>query len=596
MSEYNDLSVEVYSSGTTLIRDPRQELGTADSIRYSTSYPGGIYGAASFFIPHPPTHWWELTGGQRVVIRNKGRLCYEGYISNLESISDTTGQGMDINCIGAWGHILMNWQINKNWADTRVTDDVWVWQSDVATYTGCEKCYADRSNRIRFTPKAEAWTNGQFAAVRYTMPTGETIKRLKYSWQLAEGGQAWEISVWRTNNPGGGWTQMATNAVSGDVYTTGTTTIITASSTGNIDVELATASQYVELRYYARGNQTPTSDGTYFGDFTVMEVYSEMGSINMQEIAKDIVGIVTDVNSAVFGIYTAGSPRALVPYITDGPMTAADILRDITNIGDAAYNRWEATLLGSEHWATTIDGKPQLVVLSGLTTTDYEYAVSFDGSNLASGIKISQDFDNIANYIIVGYTDANGRRQYRTPTDLGTLTDATSVAAYGRHTVELNAGNSTSDIADNIGLRYLASYKDPQYRLTGPIAVQGYIRGKQSNNLTSASEIRAGKRVRIENYLTDVTGADQGLTFLVTQTAYDHDREICQLAAGVPQSPLMQTYSHPITVGGETPGAGGGTVVRSVTDEMLKRMGITRAKWAKLTPAQRRARRKQYGV
>lgn len=41
-----------------------------------------------------------------------------------------------------------------------------------------------------------------------------------------------------------------------------------------------------------------------------------------------------------------------------------------------------------------------------------------------------------------------------------------------------------------------------------------------------------------------------------------------------------------------TPGAGG-SVVRSVTDEMLARMGVSRAKWAKMTPTQRRALKKK---
>ena len=65
---------------------------------------------------------------------------------------------------------------------------------------------------------------------------GETIKRLVYNYQLAEGAQAWEIGAWRSTD-GVVFHQMT--SLSGETYASGTSTVITTPSTGAIDVQLA---------------------------------------------------------------------------------------------------------------------------------------------------------------------------------------------------------------------------------------------------------------------------------------------------------------------------------------------------------------------
>lgn len=515
MSIYNDLSLEIYSSGTTLIVDPAQEIRLAEGIGFTTQYPGGLFGSASFFIPHKVTGWWEVCGGQRVVIRNKQRAVWEGYISNLESVYGPGGQGVNVDCLGAWGHILMNWQLNKPWADTRVDNNTWVLQT-VGIDT--EEWTIERQGRIHITPNAGGFSDGDYVAVRYTAPVGQTIKRLTYTYDFAEAaGDNFEMSVWRTNDPAGAWVQMATNAVSGDVYTTGTTTIITATATNNIDVALGVASRYLELRFYSRAANTVNNNDHNHGMWSSLTVYSETGNINMEEIAKDLITYCTSLNTGTNFITAAGTPLSLIPYITDGYMTLAEIITEVAGRGDGLYNRWAAYTVNSER-APAPDGKPLLVLGAYPALTDYDYAVSMNDANLAGGVSISQDFDDIANDIIVGFTDPNGIPTWRTSDDLATLKDATSIAKYGKHTVELNIGTSISDIADSIGLKYLAQYKDAQYHLNGPIPVQSYIRGK-AGNIIPASEVRAQRRVRIENYLNDVTGSGQGLTFVVTRRA-----------------------------------------------------------------------------
>jgi len=596
---WNNITVEAYASGTTPIVDPRHELSRHSGLNFRTIYPGGLYADASFYIPKPVVDYWELQGAQRIVFRNDLRLCYEGYISNFEHQVQPDSQGVLVRTLGAWGHILMNWGIRKRWADNRLSDDIWEWVTgDTSIWTtaatASEKCVIDRNTRLRFTPKAEAWINGQYAAVRYTMPVGQTITRLKYSYALAEGSQAWEISAWRATNPAS-FTQMT--ATSGETYASGTTTVITSSGSGNIDVTLATPSRYVELRFYARANQTPSSDGTYYGEFTSLEVYSETSSINMEEIAKDVIAIVTDLNSETRFIFSAGTPLSLVPFIVDGFESAAEVLDRAASQGDGAYNRWAVYTVGSER-AYQPDGKPLLVLSQYATTTNYEYTIRMDDPNLAAPFTIVEDYDEIANWIVVSYTDQAGRQQYRTPDDNSALKDDTSISTYGRRVKVISIPEtSTATVAEANGQRYLAIYKNPQYRVTTPITVTGYIRGK-GGLIYPTSEVRSGYRVRVEDYAQSKTGSGQGLTFVVTQTLYEDESETCQITTGVPDAPLMLRYAQmmerrtPTVRVPETTR----TESRTITNKMLRKMGVTREQWWRMTPAQRRALRRKHGV
>jgi hypothetical protein len=49
-----------------------------------------------------------------------------------------------------------------------------------------------------------------------------------------------------------------------------------------------------------------------------------------------------------------------------------------------------------------------------------------------------------------------------------------------------------------------------------------------------ASQIQAGKRLLITDYLTDLSGT--GLTVLITRTEYEHDSRMYSLSFGVPDN------------------------------------------------------------
>ena len=80
-----------------------------------------------------------------------------------------------------------------------------------------------------------------------------------------------------------------------------------------------------------------------------------------------------------------------------------------------------------------------------------------------------------------------------------------------------------------MGRTFLAEHKDPKYRMSGAINVKGSIRAK-GGNLVPASQIRAGKRLKIDNYSQDLSGT--GLTVLIGQTEYSSDDEVCSITTG----------------------------------------------------------------
>jgi len=591
VSKYNNLSIEAYSTGTTRIIDPKQDLLRTQGIQFRTQYPGGLYADASFFVPRPIVDWWELNGATRIVLRNDTRQVYEGYITNFQREVTDGGQGVLVRTIGGWGHILMNWAIRKRWADDRITENVW----PIRTGNAEDKFTVDRNSRIQIMPKNVAFTQFDSHNLRYIMPTGETIKRVTFNYNLTTTAAAptWRLGLYDTI--GTAWLDYVDRSTAG-------------TSTGSIDHSLGTARNYIELSLnsFNASPQTPPADGSMFGRFTNIHVYSETGSINMEEIAKDVIGAVTDINSETRFISAAGTPLSLVPFMADNFESAAEIINRAANQGDGAYNRWGAYLIGSER-AYVPDGKPLLVLSQYPAMTGaYEYAISLNdlGINLLTPFTISEDYDSIVNWIIIQYNDTLGVQQYWTPDDNAALKDDTSIAAYGRRAGIISIpDSSTPTIAEAIGQRYLAIYKDPQYRLTTPITVRGFIRGKDGM-IHSASEIRSSYRLRIEDFASIKIGSGQGLPFVVTQTAYDNDTETCQLTIGIPDAPLLLRFT-PMKAppgfehGGRQEDGSSiptGDTGRTITDAMLAKMRTTRAKWAKMTPRQRRALKKKYGL
>ena len=500
----NNIAIEVYSSGTT--REDVPGIDKASNLRYATGYPGGRYLDASFYLPRDVMDALILKGAQRLVLRNGSRYVYEGWIDGINSILNETDQGVEVNLTGAWGFYAMRRYIRKIWSDNRVTEEPWAW---APAATGANKCFIDRSGRLRFTPKAEAWATDEYASVIYTMPTGQTIKKVTYDYDLQEGAQAWLISFYDATN--------------------GSTTIASATGTDTSQTyTLGTAVQALQFRFVSKADQTPTSDGAFYGEISNVMVYSETSAINLTEIAKDLRAWDTNINSDEDRI--TSNTLDLSPFIVDRWTSVADVLTQAAEFGDSSFNRWATGFVASE-LAATPNGEPVLSVSAYRALTDYDYAIRLDDNNVLATVEIERDYSRIYNWIVVEWYDDEGKYNVYTPDDDANLKDTTSIAAYYQRDYILNVGNSTQTAAINSGRRFLAAYKDPQYTVTGPIAIKEYIRTKDGSRLP-CSELQAGYRIRIENYLEDLSGT--GLTFMISHTEYDDESKMCSVSIGPP--------------------------------------------------------------
>jgi len=514
-STLNPLRVEVYSSGLIPVLDVDGSLARAQVISFETFYPGGLFGPAEIFVPRPVTRAWLVREGQRMAIFRGQQIVWEGKIAAIGMrLSDD--QGIILTGAGAWGSLLNRTWL-KVWADNRVSEDRWVRQSQ-----GDQDAAAniDRLQRIQIGPQAIAWTNGQIvAAFRYTMPTGETIKRVVCSSKNRTSGQSWETRLRDTVGASNIWSHTAD----------GTTVAH--------DDTLGTPRQYLELQFLSNANQTPAA--AVYGWISGLMVYSETGGITPTSVMQDVRAHLSELNADESKI--ASNTYVLEPFYTSGAEPINAILSRAAGYGDASYNPWAAYVDASDR-AAVPDGKPILCYQPYPDLSAADYLIRLDEGNLEGDVDMERAvLGAVINYIILHYRDdANSRDVWLTPDDNAALKDTASIALWEQQDYVLDAGSANEAEALNWAQRILAANKDARYKLASGVTVKGTLRSTQGP-ARPVSTVRAGQRVRVENFLSDVVGvADAGLTFLITGTRYTAASESLEITMGLPDQ--LATY------------------------------------------------------
>lgn len=491
----NDLRITIYSSGTTVLEP--FEYAHATNLQYGSLYPVG-WGDCSFFLPGDPTYLGRIAHGMTVVISNGFVQAWAGRVTKKKIAYDGDTAGLEISCIGHFGDIMMVRGIRKPWADTGIDEATWVWNAGAS---GANLCTVDREAQIKFMPKIEAWADTNGATVDYTAPTGQTVKKVDFVYDLQEGGQAWQMELY-TNDDGVLWSRNTTG-------------------TGSASTTLGTPRQTVRLIMRSMADQTPTApSGTIYGKFTNIVVYTETSAINPTEILTDVVGLATEFSTDLTQI--ASNTLSLVPFVA-APLTYAEIIARAAGYGDASFNPYAFGVRGLD--ATN---KPILFYEAYPALTDYDYTVSLDSKTLQS-FEAEQDVSAVRNYICMQFQDTMGREHWMQPDADANLTDAASVAAYGRRDEWIPMQTTSVTTTVNYGRRFLAAKKDLQWRVSGSFPVVGYIKNKDGS-MTPASLIMAGQRVRIANYLNDLNGT--GLTLLITGVDYNDATQTATITVG----------------------------------------------------------------
>ncbi|MGH9158194.1 MAG: hypothetical protein ACRD1K_20690 [Acidimicrobiales bacterium] len=513
------------------IIDVQDELARAGGIEFSTGYPGGLYLDASMEIAREIVKSWLLRGGQRLRILNGQNVVYEGLIANLDRALQAARQHIEINATGHWGALLGSRRMRRLYADFRTSPDVWVERSGedyVTDFVNIER-YDDvnKVNRVAILPQnGIAWGAADRIRVRYEAPPGEAIARMEFDCEFSEGGQVWTTKLQDVDN------------AEATLYSRTTTGIDL-----NQSVEPAAGSRRIDMFLTSTNAQTTPGDQSVYASYKKIKVYAAKnhipaggkGTVDLTEIARDIRAEYPELSTDESLI--ASNTFSLKPFVGDRFVTAADILSRAASYGDASFNRWAVGIRGS-HLAP--DEKPILFVEAFPALSSFEYALRIDEPNLVPPFNIAEgyigsDENRIWNFIVVEYADEQGFAQFLTPLDDANLKDQTSIDKYGQRDYRLSIGHGGITVAANAGRRFLAAHKDPPWSLKGPIAVKEFIRGSQSQRIP-ASEIQAGKRIQIENFLIDPATGSSDLIFLVTGTRYSDDDQVCQMTVGVPNS------------------------------------------------------------
>lgn len=502
----NGLALIAYTSGTTPAQNT--ELDRAQDVSFTTLYPGGRYGDLSFFLARDVTRAWTVKENQRITATNGMTLVWEGIVTAITTATRAGEEGFQVTAYGYWGAILMERTTHKPWADRRIDANVWV------DTNNAERAMVERQDGyIKLIPKQVRdaagdvvnWTVGNAVSVRYIAPTYETIKRVTFTSVLQEASQNWSFHIYNYATAGYDWS-------------------VTSTGTAAVDVTLGAASGTILLYLNCAATQNPPNDNTVYAQASNVCVYTETGPITAQAIAEDVVywagTLYTEMSADTSKIGALTYDLSTGGFIAEPRQSWADVLTMAASYGDASNNAW-ACYVGPSSWFS--DGKPGLVLEQQPALTDYDIYIDMTESNVGDGVSFSKDLSEVKNYITVTYANEEG-----IPQEIS-VSDTTSITAYGRRDLTLNIATTSATTAAQYAKTVLAARKNLQWKANGEIPVIGWARRKGVGKI-AACEIHAGQRLRVMNYLNDLSGT--GLTFLVTATRYDDATQTVYLTVG----------------------------------------------------------------
>jgi hypothetical protein len=223
----NQLTITVYSSGSTPIADPAQLLPRVEQIRFSTVYPGGIFADCSFFIPCNVTGFIPIQHAQRITIRNGLSTVWEGLITSLTLSVTADRQGLDIQATGYWGLAFRRYKYNR-WIDRRFNSNIYgVWTGLISSSGGGSKVTFDQNEQLLIQPKAVEWSNGNTAYIEYRTNASSNVKRVKFAYQLGTTAEANPVRAKKYTSIGGTWTANLPNMIDGLASSTQTVSMAT---------------------------------------------------------------------------------------------------------------------------------------------------------------------------------------------------------------------------------------------------------------------------------------------------------------------------------------------------------------------------------
>jgi hypothetical protein len=502
----NKSQIAVYA-GTTAVDDPFGLLNRAEQITFSTTYPGGYYDSFNCFIPCDPTTRLPFTYLNTLIVRDGLTTIWRGDIISITLVINANRSGVEISAVGQLAYLKYTSTVRR-WIDRRFSSQmagVWEYQTGVFS----EKCTPDQYNRLMFTPKAVAWGNGDYVVMRYSVYNNSKVKRISFSYDFQEGAQVWEFDLYDYDNSAVLWGPL------------------TASGTGTQNITLTTTSNTLEFRYASRAAQTPPADGSVYAKITNLAVFGANPSgaavTTVADVIKAYCALLSYTDYTHFGTNTYDLT------------TAGFVADDLTETFLESIQRVMQFSAGNDAYSFGFNdyGLPYFEMQPVLT--DYDYIVNLAESNISGfELVLSADYGEIYNEIFVRRTDEDGKMHIVTGIDDSGLGNSTSKTKYRQRVYRAEAGTSAQAGAVDVGKQTLKAKKDLQYYVRQPLVMHDTILAKNGVRVPVA-QVRAGRRIRIENFSTDAGDAlGAGLTFLISRTEYNDDTNSISISCGTP--------------------------------------------------------------
>jgi hypothetical protein len=180
----SDLTLAAFQKFSTTPRlEPANDLDDASITHLARGLQGPA--EAELFIPREVETPLLLNGSDRLVIYDGQTAVHEGMVTGRGfQMGQGAEQGVSIEAPGFWGALLARRTIDKRWADNRLTEEIWTEDLNAQT----SKFRLNRQHfRLVFTPvNGESYVDGDMYAVSYGMPSGETIKKVVFSYEFSE--------------------------------------------------------------------------------------------------------------------------------------------------------------------------------------------------------------------------------------------------------------------------------------------------------------------------------------------------------------------------------------------------------------------------
>jgi hypothetical protein len=480
------MQVEIRNSDGDVLHSLQQKQVTVESWR--TTWPGGYAGLSGAMGATESGASEALRLGQNVRVYDGGRLVYDGLIVAVRSEAPpprTRGASKFVPQVthfmsSGYIRLLAGRRLRKRWIDTAATTRL------ITVGSQADPPFVIRKAEDRLEVlmgSRDISRNETKTQLRYEMPVDVMIRRVTYGYAMRSG-EGVECILYNDDQSSN---EDITGTSSASVVTGSVNDTLSAGDTDSVSLKIGCTANDL----YDQNDYVVISDLTMYAKMDNFASPTYTGG----EIIEDMVYILADGELSSDFSQVTDPGRVLSPFETagDGWESGAGVAGRIAAISDASDNVYGLSVWGR---AGAADGLPR-VVFDYIDTSDYDYAV-----NLAQVDKFT-DYGPamMANWVVVGYTDSEGVRRYRSPLNDSNLVDSESVARWGRlDGPVLQAGYSTSTLASNLGKRYLALHS--QLDSVVELEVSGRVRTKQGQAVP-VSWVRAGDRIKVMGWLGD---------------------------------------------------------------------------------------------